>query len=219
MRRDLRIGTLFFVVGPSGSGKDSLIDGAKTVLESTGRYVFAQRVITRPTGSAGEDHESTTEEKFARSVALGNFLISWNAHGLHYGLPASLMVALKHGQNVVANGSRAVIAELAERVPRLVVVEVVAPPELLAARIAGRGRETGAAIDERVARNVVQWPSSVKTVTIRNDGTIAVGVVAVLAALESCANYMQLRRIQSSAAGITALTYRQTAISLAHLTI
>jgi thymidine phosphorylase len=195
MRRDLRVGTLFFVVGPSGSGKDSLIDGIRTVLEPTGRYVVARRVITRPAGSPGEDHESATEEEFARSVALGNFLISWNAHGLQYGLPASLMVALEHGQNVIANGSRAVIAELMERVPRLVVVEVVAPPELLAARIAGRGRETGAAIDGRVARNVAQWSSSVKTVTVRNDGTIAVGIERFLAALESCTNYMRLRRI------------------------
>lgn len=195
MRRDLRVGTLFFVVGPSGSGKDLLIDGAKAVLEPSGRYVFARRVITRPAGSLGEDHEFATEEEFARRFALGNFLISWNAHGLRYGLPAGLMEALEHGQNVIANGSRAVIAELAERVPRLVVVEVVAPPELLAARIAGRGRETGVAIDQRVARNVEQWPSSVKTVTVRNDGTIAVGIERFLAALESCANYMHLRRI------------------------
>src|SRR3984885_1429854 len=195
MRRDLRVGTLFFVVGPSGSGKDSLIDGAKAVLEPTGRYVFARRVITRPAGSPGEDHESATKEEFARRFALGNFLISWNAHGLRYGLPANLMEAIEHGQNVIANGSRAVIAELAERVPRLVVVEVVAPPELLAARIVGRGRETGAAIDQRIARNVAQWPSSVKAVTVRNDGTIAVGIERFLAVLESCANYMHLRRI------------------------
>ncbi len=191
----MRVGTLFFVVGPSGSGKDSLIDGARSVLESTGRYLFARRVITRPAGSPGEDHESATEQDFARSDALGNFLISWNAHGLRYGLPASLRTALERGQNVIANGSRSVIAELAERVPRLVVVEVVAPPELLAARIAGRGREAGAAIDQRIARNVAPWPSSVKTVTVRNDGTIAVGVERFLAALESCANRMRLRRI------------------------
>jgi thymidine phosphorylase len=195
MRRELRVGTLFFVVGPSGSGKDSLIDGARAVLEKNSRHVFARRVITRPAGSAGEDHESTTEEEFARRESLGDFLISWNAHGLRYGLSASLMAALESGQNVIANGSRAVIAELAERVPRLIVVEVVAPPELLAARIAGRGRETGTAIDKRVARNVAQWPSSVKTVTVRNDATIAAGIELFLAALESCANYMQLRRI------------------------
>ena len=187
----MRVGTLFFVVGPSGSGKDSLIDGARAVLESTGRYLFARRVITRPAGSPGEEHEASTEQDFARSEALGNFLISWSAHGLRYGLPASLRAALEHGQHVIANGSRSVIAELAERVPRLVVVEVVAPPELLAARIAGRGREAGAAIDQRVARTVAQWPSSVKTVTVRNDGTIAVGVERFLAALESCANRMR----------------------------
>lgn len=44
----MRPGTFFFVVGPSGGGKDTLIDGARQVLEPTGRYVFARRVITRP---------------------------------------------------------------------------------------------------------------------------------------------------------------------------
>jgi thymidine phosphorylase len=82
MRRDLRVGILFFVVGPSGSGKDSLINGARTVLEPTNRYVFARRVITRPAGSPGEDHEPATEEDFERRFARGDLLISCNAHGL-----------------------------------------------------------------------------------------------------------------------------------------
>jgi thymidine phosphorylase len=195
MRRDLRVGVLFFVVGPSGSGKDSLINGARTVLEPTNRYVFARRVITRPAGSPGEDHEPATEDDFERRLARGDFLISWNAHGLRYGLPNTLKAALERGQNVIANGSRAAIAELSERVSRLVVVEVTAPADLLAIRIAGRGRETGAAIDERLLRNVAQWPDSVRTVTVCNDGTVAVGIERFLAALESNVNQMQLRRV------------------------
>ena len=191
----MRVGILFFVVGPSGSGKDSLINGARTVLEPTNRYVFARRVITRPAGSPGEDHEPATEEDFERRLARGDFLISWNAHGLRYGLPDTLRAALARGQNVIANGSRAVISELTARVSRLVVVEVTAPADLLAIRIAGRGRETGAAINERLVRDVAQWPASVQTVTICNDGTVAVGIERFLAALESNVNYMQLRRV------------------------
>jgi thymidine phosphorylase len=195
MRRDLRAGVLFFVVGPSGSGKDSLITGARTVLEPTNRYVFVRRVITRPAGSPGEDHEPATEEDFERRLARGDFLISWNAHGLRYGLPNSLRAALERGQNVIANGSRAVIAELTERVSRLVVVEVTAPADLLAIRIAGRGRETGAAIDGRLLRKVAQRPASVKTITVCNDGTIAEGIERFVAALESNVSTMQLRRV------------------------
>jgi thymidine phosphorylase len=191
----LRVGILFFVVGSSGSGKDSLINGARHVLEPTNRYVFARRVITRPADSPGEDHESTTDEDFARRLARGDFLVSWNAHDLQYGLSITLKAALDRGQNVIANGSRAVIAELAERVSRLVVVEVTAPRELLAARIAGRGREIGTAIDGRLSRNVAQWPASMKTVTVCNDETVAIGIERFLAALESNADSMHLRRM------------------------
>ena len=105
-------GLFFFVVGPSGSGKDTLIDGARAALAPSGRYVFARRVITRPAGSAGEDHEPATEVVFAAREADDGFLITWNAHGLRYGLPRSLLDALEGGRHVVANGSRAVIQSL-----------------------------------------------------------------------------------------------------------
>ncbi|MEN5082887.1 phosphonate metabolism protein/1,5-bisphosphokinase (PRPP-forming) PhnN [Bosea sp. TWI1241] len=191
----MRAGTFFLVVGPSGAGKDSLIDGARQVLEPTGRYRFAKRVITRPAGSPGEDHEAETEAGFAAREAQGGFLICWGAHGLRYGLPASLLEAVANGQNVVANGSRATITALAERVARLVVVEVTAPPEVLAARIAGRGRESGAAIETRLARKVDPWPDGIRSVCVANDGTLEAGVERFVAAVESAANTLRLRQL------------------------
>jgi len=105
-------GTFFFVVGPSGAGKDTLIDGVRTALAGEG-YVFARRVITRPADSIGEDHEAETPAGFARRLAAGEFLLAWQAHGLDYGLPATLLGALAAGSHVVANGSRAMVAALA----------------------------------------------------------------------------------------------------------
>jgi thymidine phosphorylase len=191
----MRAGTFFFVVGSSGAGKDALIDGARQILEPTKRYVFAKRVVTRPAGSPGEEHEAATEEDFSRRNACGDFLISWDAHGLRYGLPGSLKDPLTQGRNVIANGSRAIIVALAERVPRLVVVEVTAPPAVLAARIAGRGRESGSAIESRLARKVEQWPAMIRSVTVSNDGALEVGIERFLAAVESAANYLRLRRL------------------------
>ena len=52
----MRAGSFVVVVGASGVGKDTLIEGAMKILAPTGRYVQARRTITRPAGP-GEDHE------------------------------------------------------------------------------------------------------------------------------------------------------------------
>src|SRR5688500_18795744 len=106
----MAVGTFFYVVGPSGAGKDTLIAGAKAALP-TSDYVFAQRVITRPAGSAGEDHEAADDAAFIEAEARGEFLISWQAHGLRYGLRKDLLDKIESGRHVIANGSRAVAAE------------------------------------------------------------------------------------------------------------
>lgn len=191
----MRQGTFFLVVGPSGAGKDSLIDGARALLEPTGRYVFARRVVTRPAGSPGEDHEAATDEAFDAREARGDFLITWGAHGLRYGLPAELKRLVEAGRNVIANGSRATIAALAARLPRFVVVEVTAPPEVLAARIAGRGRESGEAIEKRLSRTVEPRPEGIRAATICNDQSVEIGVERFVAAVEAAANTMRLRRL------------------------
>jgi thymidine phosphorylase len=169
-------GTFFFVVGSSGAGKDSLIDGARASLEASERFAFAQRVITRPAGAPGEDHLAMDAAQFAAAEAAGSFLITWQAHGLHYGLPGTLLSALKSGKHVIANGSRAMVRALASRVPHLVVIEVTAPPEVLAARIKGRGRETEDEIKKRLTRRVDALPADIETLRVVNDSDLEQGI-------------------------------------------
>jgi thymidine phosphorylase len=181
-------GVFFFVVGPSGVGKDTLIDGAKAALAHDPDFVFATRTITRPSGAPGEAHVGVTAEEFAALDTAQRFLITWQAHGLHYGLPVELKDALARGQHVIANGSRAVIGELAGRVARFVVIEVSALASALAARIAERGRETEAEIAARLARSVAPIPAGVVVSRVVNDSSIEVGVARFIAALRDAAN-------------------------------
>ncbi|MCO4861899.1 phosphonate metabolism protein/1,5-bisphosphokinase (PRPP-forming) PhnN [Cupriavidus sp. WGlv3] len=174
-------GTFFFVVGPSGAGKDALMDGARVALDDN--YVFARRVITRPEGAAGEAHDAVSEAEFARRQRSGEFLVTWDAHDLRYGLSCSLMSELERGRHVVANGSRAVIAELAQRLPRFVVVLVTAPQDVLARRIAARGRESGEQIARRVSRTGAALPPEVPCITVSNDSTLEVGRARFVEAL------------------------------------
>ena len=175
-------GSFFFVVGPSGAGKDSLMDGARPHLDPA-RFIFATRTITRPADSGGEAHQACTQAEFTLLEQQGKFLITWQAHGLSYGLPSTLLEALIGGQHVVANGSRAMVAQLSVRVPNLVVVEIGAPPEILAQRLAQRGRESVADVAKRLARQTTPYPDGTHVLRVTNDQTPAIGISRFLAAL------------------------------------
>lgn len=180
-------GCFFFIVGPSGAGKDSLIDGARAQL-SAENFVFARRVITRPAGSPGEDHEASTVEQFLAREARNEFLITWQAHGLHYGLPASLKEELKAGRHVIANGSRSMVAQLARELASMIVVEVNAPAEVLAKRLAARGRESLEDVARRLARKTESYPEGVKLIRVVNDMPLDVGITRFVATILSQAN-------------------------------
>src|SRR5690606_12599775 len=132
-------GRLVLVVGPSGAGKDSLIEAARRALTNQPRFVFPRRLVTRPSDPGSEDHASLTEADFARQREAGAFFLHWGAHGLHYALPGSIAGDLAAGRTVVANVSRAVIDEARRKHPATTVVVVTAPPPVLAARLAARG--------------------------------------------------------------------------------
>lgn len=177
-------GTLYLIVGPSGAGKDTLIDGARAALAGNPDVVFARRVITRPTESGGEDHLAATEREFRDREQSGGFMIVWRAHGLCYGLEKSLQDDLAGGRNVVANVSRAMLPELVTRFPSCCIVEVTAAPEILAERLARRGRENADEIAERLSREAADYPSGAKRITLLNDRLPEEGVARLLAILK-----------------------------------
>lgn len=177
---------LVLVVGPSGAGKDTLLAGARSALGEDGRFRFVRRAITRPAEAGGEPHESVTEAEFDERLAAGRFALHWRAHGLQYGIPTDIADDLAQGRVVVANLSRAVIAEAAQQF-RVRVVEVTAPPDLLARRLAARGREDADDLARRLAR-AIALPLPVERETIMNDSTVEDGTARLVAALNRAAS-------------------------------
>ena len=167
----LMSGTFVAVVGPSGAGKDSLIGFARQELRRDTRFVFARRMITRPPDVA-EDHKAVDELEFKRLAAAGAFALSWEAHGLHYGIPADVHADLARGKTVIANLSRGVLSSLRNRFSRAMVVEITAPPETLAARLAHRARESADGQALRLRRSDAVVLSVVADATIVNDGDL-----------------------------------------------
>lgn len=176
-------GTFFLVVGASGVGKDTLIDGARRALAGDEHFLFAQRTITRPAAPGGEAHRAVTAEAFARERDAGRFLVCWRAHDLDYGLPIEVTRELANGRHVIANGSRAAIADAAARVARLVVIEITAPPEFVARRLAGRRRDSAAEIAERLSRHPPPFPEHLELVQVANDADPDIGAARLVAAL------------------------------------
>jgi ribose 1,5-bisphosphokinase len=168
-------GTLILVVGPSGAGKDSIIAGAASRLWGDQRIVFARRVITRPAGDSSERHVAISRSEFARLRDADQLMLHWQAHGLDYGLPQELAAVLDAGQSVVANVSRTIVAEARARFAPVVVVAVSASAETLAARLAGRGRETDAEITRRLQR-AGALSVCLGDFTIDNDGPLETAV-------------------------------------------
>jgi phosphonate metabolism protein PhnN/1,5-bisphosphokinase (PRPP-forming) len=164
-----KTGRLVLVVGPSGVGKDTLIDGAKS---RTGPdVVFPRREITRPAESGGEDHIAVTEIDFDRRESQGAYALSWKAHGLGYGIPAAIKEMLTQGKTVVANVSRSVLDEARTRFPCLVIVSVRAAPDILRSRLVARGREIAEDIEARVERAMAFEIFGPDVVELWNDGS------------------------------------------------
>jgi ribose 1,5-bisphosphokinase len=172
---------LVLVVGPSGAGKDTVLGMARRALAADSRFRFVRRAITRPAEAGGEDHEAVSEAAFDRRA----FALHWQAHGLRYGIPADIVQDLDRGAVVVANASRAVIAEAAAKFP-VRVIEVTAPPDVLARRLAERGRETAEDAARRLARDV-PIADHVATDTVVNDQTPAEASDRFITILLSCA--------------------------------
>lgn len=145
-------GTLYLVVGPSGAGKDSLIDGAKAALGTDERYVFPRRYITRPANAGGESHIPVETDMFSTMVERGDLLLHWHAHNLHYGVPKSVGEHLAQGRNVVLNVSRTVVDDARVRLAPVIILYITVSDEVLAKRLRNRGRESKADIAKRVAR-------------------------------------------------------------------
>ncbi|MCW1994431.1 UNVERIFIED_ORG: ribose 1,5-bisphosphokinase [Bradyrhizobium japonicum] len=162
-------GRLVLVVGPSGAGKDTLLQLAQAACIDDHDVVFPRRVVTRES-SAAEDNIAMSPDEFRRGIDHGDFAVHWDAHGHSYALPLEINDDIRAGRAVVVNVSRTVIAALRRAYANVVVVAITAPPDVLAQRLAARARHSDGNIAERLSRSV-EDASAQADVTILNAGS------------------------------------------------
>lgn len=149
------MGRLFYVIGPSGAGKDSFM---RAVRERWGDHLLvAHRYITRPASAGGENHVELSEEEFRLRQQLGLFALDWEANGHRYALGCEIERWLASGVDVMVNGSRACLPRAQARFGgRLVPVMISVEPGTLGQRLRARGRESETEIRRRLERAEAQ---------------------------------------------------------------
>lgn len=178
-------GRLLCLVGPSGSGKDSIIEWARTHVRDDVDLRIARRVITRPVTLGAEQHMAVSEYQFDLLAASDQFALHWRANGLRYGIGREVRDWLAEGAVVVLNGSRQHVDEAIAAFPQIEVVHVTAPADVRRNRLASRAREDAVQIDARVARGQGwQLPADVPVTELVNDADLATAGRALVALIE-----------------------------------
>ncbi len=170
------------VVGPSGVGKDSVI---QAMVARAPAMQSVRRVITRPDGEEGEMFDRVSADLFEQMVRNDAFALHWRAHGLRYGVPRMIETQRHGAEAVLVNLSRAVLMQAQEVFRDLVVVSLTARSEVLAQRLRARGRESASEQVRRLRHASKPLPEGLhRVIAVDNSGPLAATVDRILADLQ-----------------------------------
>ena len=177
----MRKGLFLAIVGPSGSGKDTIIEALCKQLPNIKRV---KRYITREQQKAGgEDSYNIDFDTFGKLERYGGFAFSWSAHHLKYGLPITIFDEINAGKILIANISRSILDQLSDKFEYYEIILITASDKILAERLEKRGRESKAQIEERLARSSFTIPNGISPLIIRNETTVEDAVSKIIASI------------------------------------
>ena len=145
-------GNLVILSGPSGVGKDTVIDAWRDRDPRVRRVVAYTTRAPRPGEVDGVDYHFVPVERFLEHAAAGDFLEYKEVHGNHYATP------LRDMERMIADGLIAILkidvqgAHAAMELRPDAVTIFILPPseEELEARIRGRGSDSEEVICRRL---------------------------------------------------------------------
>lgn len=174
---------LFYIIGASGAGKDTLMNYARTQINGSEPVIFAHRYITRSPFTGNENHIHLTVEEFKTRIEAGCFALYWESHGQFYGIGREIDTWLQKGFNIVLNGSRQYLPVAQQLYPDMCVILIDANPEIIGRRLANRGRESAAEIKKRIERTGEITTDLNNCIKILNDAEISDAGEALIAVI------------------------------------
>ncbi len=150
----MQAGRLLFVIsGPSGVGKDAVLDGLKKASDSVYFAVTATTRAQRQGERDGVEYRFVSRPDFERMIGEGELLEWANVYGNYYGVPKpGLRRALRDGLDVVVKVDVQGAATIRKLLPGAVLIFVVAPSmSELEERLKRRKTESGVDLEMRTA--------------------------------------------------------------------
>ncbi|UCE14775.1 MAG: hypothetical protein JSV04_06235 [Candidatus Heimdallarchaeota archaeon] len=164
---------LFFVVGRSGSGKDTVMRKTVDVLSKEHIPVnILQRHITRPPDKT-EHSLYISEAEFLQKKENNEFTLFWFVYNNWYGCSRDLLEGpLKRGEIMLVNLSRAILHRARMLYPQSKIILIKVQDRVAEERIIARGRENSKHLAPRVSRmqNEIDLPLPDKI--IHNNGDL-----------------------------------------------
>ncbi len=174
--------TLYFLVGPSGAGKDTLLNHLKQREYSPNQPLVAHRYITRAVLEGDENHIQLSDFDFNLRKQAGLFLFDWTSHGYQYAIGKEVKKWVKAGHSTIVNGSRKYLSTAREQYGRLTPIWMTVSEEVLRERLLQRGRESEEQIEQRLQRNKeLEKLKPKNSVYINNDQTIEDTISQIIA--------------------------------------
>lgn len=163
-------GRLIAVVGESCVGNDSFMQGLHDVMPS---LHLVRQVVTRAPELADEAYDAVSVQEFQDMAEHGAFALHWHAHGLLYGIPVTIKYHLNRGTDCLANFSWTALAEASALFARLVILNISANSDTLAARHAAPGHEDAEEIAKRQGESEKPLPRGLDVTTLSNEGPLS----------------------------------------------
>lgn len=145
-------GRVVILSGPSGVGKDTLIEAWQALDPRVERVVTVTTRPPRPGERDGVDYRFVSHERFEEMARTGAFLEHKEVHGQRYGTPAAEVERLvREGKIAILKIDVQGALEVMDKLPEATSVFVLPPDwEELERRIRSRGLDSPEAIERRL---------------------------------------------------------------------